>query len=66
LPHHFANRELGIYTVVQLAKRDWVNGRFRSAFTRLRVDADKIRMHDHALYDVLCARDLPPWAVDKN
>ena len=58
--------QLDPYTVVRMARNDWVFGRYLSAFTRLRVDADKIRMHRLDLYTALCEKDLPKWAVDKE
>jgi hypothetical protein len=47
------NSELGIYAVVLMAREDLSNGRVDSAMARLKVDADKIRMHSLILYDFI-------------
>jgi len=55
LQERLANDELSIYTAVVLARRDLAAGQVSSAISRLRSEADKLRMHDkelaHALLD---------------
>jgi hypothetical protein len=45
--------DLNIYTAVVMARKDIEVGRYESAIARLRVDADKIRMHSAALYELI-------------
>lgn len=45
--------DLSIYTVARMAREDVAAGRFDAAVARLRVDADKILMHNRLLYDII-------------
>jgi len=45
--------DLSIYTVVVMARQAVELGRYGEAVSRLRVDADKIRMHSRELYDLI-------------
>ncbi len=53
LTRELAREDLGIYTVVQLAARDVTAGDIQGALARLKVDADKIRMHSPELYALI-------------
>ena len=45
--------DLDIYTVVVMARRDLQADNFDSAISRLKVDADKLRMHSKPLYEFI-------------
>jgi hypothetical protein len=45
--------DLQCYTVVLMALKDLRKGNISGAVARLRVDADKIRSHDVALYNYI-------------
>jgi len=53
LQERLANPELSIYTAVVLAQRDLAAGQVASAISRLRSEADKLRMHDKELAHAL-------------
>lgn len=45
--------DIQIYTVVHMAVKDLEKGNIESAVSRLRIDADKIRMHSEPLYEYI-------------
>lgn len=47
------NPDLQCYTVVRMAINDLVSGDITAAITRLKVDADKLRMYDITLYNMI-------------
>lgn len=53
LSRELARDDLSVYTVVVMARQAVDLGRFGEAVSRLRVDADKIRMHSRVLYDLI-------------
>lgn len=53
LARELAREDLLVYAVVRMAVHDFADGKFASAVARLRVDADKIRMHSQDLYDLI-------------
>lgn len=53
LRQELARDDLSIYTVVIMARQAVELGRYAEAVSRLRVDADKIRMHSRELYDLI-------------
>jgi hypothetical protein len=53
LRQELARADLQIYSVVVMAQRDLEAGRFAAVLARLKVDADKLRMHASPLNDWL-------------
>lgn len=53
LLRELAREDLSIYTAVRMAREDVSAGRLDEAFARLRIDADKIRMHSRSLYELI-------------
>lgn len=53
LRQELARDDLSIYTVIIMARQAIELGRYAEALSRLRVDADKIRMHSRELYDLI-------------
>lgn len=50
------NKEISIYSVVQMALRDLSKREYDSALDRLAVDLDKLRMHDVELVEFVMKR----------
>jgi hypothetical protein len=57
---HLLDPGLDLYTAVRMARLDFAQGRMGTCFSRLKVDADKLREHK-VLYNMVCAR-IPEWA----
>lgn len=53
LRRELSRDDLSIYTVVVMARQAVELGRYAEAVSRLRVDADKIRMHSRELYELI-------------
>lgn len=53
LRRELSRDDLSNYTVVRLARQDLEVGHFDAAIARLRIDADKLRMHGSALVDLI-------------
>ncbi|HHK0379469.1 TPA: hypothetical protein ACQQJB_003643 [Pseudomonas aeruginosa] len=53
LRQELSRDDLSIYTVVIMARHAVEQGRYADAVSRLRVDADKIRMHSRELYELI-------------
>lgn len=53
LRRELAREDLALYTVVLIAREEVAVEHFDTAVARLRVDADKIRMHSQPLYDLI-------------
>ncbi|MFU5275041.1 hypothetical protein ACM7YY_09955 [Pseudomonas aeruginosa] len=53
LRRELSRDDLSIYTAVVMARQALELGRYAEAVSRLRVDADKIRMHSRELYDLI-------------
>lgn len=47
-----------VYTVVQMAAKDLEKVNTESAVSRLRIDADKLRMHSKTLYEYINKKDF--------
>lgn len=59
LARELAREDLQVYAVVRMAAHDFAEGQFASAVARLRVDADKMRMHSQELYDLIQSSESP-------
>lgn len=53
LSRELAREDLQVFSVVRMAARDMADGNVASAIARLRVDADKLRMHSTELYEFI-------------
>jgi len=53
LRKELSREDLSIYAAVRLARKDVEIGHFDAAISRLRVDADKLRMHDSVLNELI-------------
>lgn len=57
------NPALDVFTVVRLARIDANEGNMVSCIGRLKIDADKLRVHDKSLYETVSsiASGETPW-----
>lgn len=53
LKKELEREDLSVYTVVVMALRDANNGDYSAALSRLRVDADKLRMYNTPINQIL-------------
>ena len=53
LQTELSRKDLSNYTVIRLARKDVEFGLFDAAISRLRVDADKLRIHSSVLNELI-------------